>query len=101
MKQRIEAIKAECLRAIELTEAATPGPWHTDSARGVMTPAEMPVCYPFGTLEEEEKNAAHIANARTFTPKAARCLLAQIDMLEAGACWQAIDKLCDEWEGRQ
>ena len=53
---------------LAICNAATEGPWHKDSARGVMALNGGPICYPIGTPEVEEKDATFIAAARTGYP---------------------------------
>ena len=93
---RIERVKAECRKVIELGEKATPGPW--DNEAGPYVYARIPGGRPNGeyilqvtcvngagkplTREQNTANAAFIAQSRTFSPAAARALLVAIEGLE-------------------
>lgn len=76
----LDALKADCRRAIELADKATPGPWisdEDDEGSFVETPER---CI---TNTGTQEDARFLAHARTFSPSAARRLLTAIEALEA------------------
>lgn len=92
---KIEQIKQACRLAIELGDAATEAPWeasdkcdkdqwyvlnHITDEEGA--PDTAVVCRMSWPYDEDKHDAAFIAQARTFTPAAARALLASIEALE-------------------
>jgi len=114
MNQKLEQIKAALRHAIELSEAATPGPW--DVPRGpetnVVSHADTLCVSKCGEsprpVAADIDNAAFIAHARTFAPAAAKALLADIEWMEHGLgslwtaevhwfCQSRIDAICREW----
>lgn len=94
----IEQIKTALQTHIAEAEAATPGPWETDTANGVMAKATgAAVCYPFGDKETEVKDAAFITRARTLSPAACKCLLLAIEGLERHEARIALESIRQEW----
>lgn len=84
----IEDIKAKCHRAIELGEAATEEPWEDDGTQSLWHPYSRPEevtgyegeHISLGKLEIPDLK--FIAHARTFSPAAAKALLASIQGYE-------------------
>lgn len=96
----LEKVKAECRRVIELANMATPGPWEWDGARMVDygepgspdMQLRIPECswltggaFMMGNDNAENRgiDGEFITTSRTFTPAAAKALLATIGALEA------------------
>ena len=88
----LEQFKAECNRAIELGEKASPPPWgvwgmdvmNNPSDPGNANGAEL-ICPTYCTNGEgrfRTFDADHIAHARTFSPAAARALLVSLSGYE-------------------
>ena len=103
MKPTIEQIKTELREIVELEKLVTNGPWETDAARGVMDLSGVPICYPFGTMEEEANNATFIATSRNLTPKMAKSLLGLIQYLEVYAiptdeAQNQLESICKNWQ---
>jgi hypothetical protein len=119
---RLEAIKAECHKVIELGEKATAGPWHWDIKGNALSPygdLESPTRTVlasrhdgnFGSqLRSTPQDRAFIAHSRSFSPASARALLAVIGaMLKPMQSPYCTDKeylfsddalrlICDQWE---
>jgi len=115
LQTRLESIKEQCRKAIELGEAATSGPWRA-RASSVM---EATVCDETGFIvatanqfaasfgnQRDYHNAAFIAHSHTFSTNAARALLVAIEWLEA-FCetdnhidLSPLIELCNQWEAQ-
>lgn len=99
LKAKLEAIKAECRRAVALAEKATLGPW---LACGPWLKGEDRMIAYLNSREvgedstEAEKagNNAHIAHSRQFAPAAAKALLTTIEALQ-GMSWPFRETQCD------
>lgn len=101
----IDQIKAECQKAIELGEKATAGPWES-KADGRITVSGDIILETVGartTWQEDYANCDFIAHSRTFSPAAARALLAMIGQLEmySDNCFNAdlLEFIIEAWEG--
>lgn len=114
MKEKLKAIKSALRRAIELSEAATPGPWHVPRGHetNVVSHADTLCVSKCGEsprpVAADIDNAAFIAYARTFAPAAAKELLRVIEALETGTgslwaqdtkllCNSILETICREW----
>lgn len=78
LQQRIAAIKAECIRVVELSENATVGPWKNHLnwvTRGPQSVAKT-------LLKSKEYDASFIAHARNVSPAMARVVVAALECLE-------------------
>jgi len=118
MKTTIEQIKAECRKAIELGEKATPGPWMIIDAESddPETREECTaLCTPKGLLGGDNLNidTEFISHSRAFSPRAAKLALNEIQALEEEAttssttmamahlkqfCIQRLQSICGQWE---
>jgi hypothetical protein len=76
MKDQIEKLKAELAEFIELSNAATKGPWK-EVLETVWSGKAITVC-DFA----EDYDAAFIARSRNISPPLVECLLSQIEWLE-------------------
>lgn len=84
----ISDVKALAEDGLRITESATGGKW-TANCLLVSSDVKRDVAhcgYGFGEPKESERNALHIADARTRLPKLARIVLAAI---------LAVDCVCD------
>lgn len=101
MNQKLESIKAALRRAIELSEAATVGPWKSIGHWVGQSHSCVASCAHYA----HDADAAFIAHARTFTPAAARALLTAIEGLESVSCRgydesasrAALATICRDW----
>ena len=99
----IDQIKAECHRAIELDRAAFKGPWQAEGTLAVNND------YNMVAQSTSDGNLRQICHSRTFSPAAARALLAAIKIVEDFEEMSSIEKgtsnlaweICNKWEGRK
>ena len=111
----IEQIKEQCREAINHSVVATPAPWTYRGARtvkksnGYRIRLEGPkVAAPevWNTIDDGLSRDSHfIAHARTFSPAAAKALLATIEWLELMSehsivCQEMLARIANKWEGK-
>lgn len=116
----IDQIKAECQRAIELGEKATPGPWEQSYGnRPYVLKRDESGGYLLADfnsftadVEQCSSDAAFVAHSRMLSPAAARALLIAIAALETCQVWDdknsrmiypagcamGLEKIIDAWE---
>lgn len=109
----INQIKAELRDIINLSDKATPGPWHKEChdnsfENGYAVGGKKHVFIASRLVED---NASFIATSRNLTPKMAQALLTAIEGLEVyaniggtvvlvgGDARNAIETIRREWEG--
>lgn len=94
MKETLEQIKAECRKALELSEKATPGPWSVSEncvkTNDLITSPECEtsrgyVLWAAKTNSRNREDFDLISHSRTFTPFAAQAMLTMIEGLEGVA----------------
>jgi hypothetical protein len=78
----IEDIKNECREIIKLGEDTTGGPWEHTVKCYIQSGKEVVADCHWTQKGEMRQNANFIASSRSFTPRAAKALLATIDALE-------------------
>lgn len=84
METKIENLKAELQKFIELSKLARSAPWTVDGfeeQHGIRAPEDHVVLPDRSYLDEQD--AVFIARSRNISPVMAKCLLAAINGLEA------------------
>jgi vacuolar-type H+-ATPase subunit E/Vma4 len=93
LQKQLDEIKAECLKIIELSRRATPGPWNADALEEMSRMAlaqdarESMLAGITIAMQGDEirANAEFSAICRPFAPAAAPALLKEIEWLEGSA----------------
>ena len=104
----IDQIKQELRDIIELSNKVTPRKWNADELVIYADSGEVAISATRErTVEEDRHNASFIAASRNLTPKMAKALLGNLEMLEHMTTYttkagtvaiNALETICREWE---
>jgi hypothetical protein len=95
----IEDLKTELREISELSDKATPAPWHENArvldqnARVIASTLSVDFHYA-----QNRQNGEFIAASRNLTPKMAKALLMAITLFEWGDDAKSLEKIRREWE---
>lgn len=114
LKAKLDSIRAECQRAIDLAEKATPGPWIVEDGNEFVTCRKQGVTFDIAVIQDlhrqgmapnSDSDLEFIAHARSFTPAAARAVLCIMETLEQrqheGWVEMALQTLADNWPSNE
>lgn len=107
LKQRLDAIKAECKQIIALSEKAHQAPWHAkiEPNRELLMFGQK-VLLAAGDFARRDDDIRFIAHARNVSPALARVVLCAIEQWEImpevefihhHVCESALKGLANEW----